>query len=290
MLVFGINASGKSSLMKAVGVNLILAQAGMFVAADAFEFAPYDHVFTRIPGGDNIFRAQSTFVAEMSELRTILKNSTNRSLVIGDELASGSESVSALSIVAAGVVTLANRGASFIFATHLHELAELDVIRALSNVDVFHMRVTYDETQGHLVYDRRLQRGVGDTLYGLEVCKSLDLPPDFLHLANKIRQAHLGMAPTVVAQKQSRYSASMFVDVCGACGANAEEVHHIKEQRLADAKGFIGAVHKNSPHNLVAVCQACHDAVHAKTMSIEGYVTTDAGMKLKVGRRPAKDT
>ena len=282
LLVFGINASGKSSLMKAVGLNLILAQAGMHVAADEFAFAPYDHVFTRIPGGDNLFKAQSTFVAEMCELRTILNRCTARSLIIGDELACGSESVSAISIVAAGVVTLAKKGASFIFATHLHEVAELEAVKALTNLSVYHMRVTYDEDRGLLIYDRRLQPGVGDTLYGLEVCKSLDLPADFMHLANTIRKAHLRMSPHLVNQKPSRYSSKVFVDVCSVCAKPAEEVHHIKEQQFADAHGFVGGVRKNSPHNLMAVCQACHDAIHAKTKVVEGYAATSHGVRLLV--------
>ena len=282
LLVFGINASGKSSLMKAVGLNLILAQAGMHVAADEFAFAPYDHVFTRIPGGDNLFKAQSTFVAEMCELRTILNRSTARSLVIGDELACGSESVSAISIVAAGVITLANKGASFIFATHLHEVAELEAVKALKNLAVYHMRVTYDDDRGLLIYDRRLQPGVGDTLYGLEVCKSLDLPLDFMHLANTIRKAHLRMSPHLVNHKPSRYSSKVFVDVCSVCAKPAEEVHHIKEQQYADARGFVGGARKNSPHNLMAVCQACHDAIHAKKTVVEGYAATSQGVRLLV--------
>ena len=281
MLVFGINASGKSSLMKALGINLIMAQAGMYVASDDFAYVPYDHIFTRIPGGDNLFRAQSTFVAEMSELRTILQYATNRSLIIGDELASGSESVSAISIVAAGIVTLAKRKACFIFATHLHEVAQLDVIKDLhESVQIFHMRVSYDSVRDLLIYDRKLQPGVGDTLYGLEVCKSLDLPSDFLLLANTIRQTHLKMSSTVVSQKQSRYSSQVFVDVCAACQKPAQEVHHIKEQMLANAEGFIGNFHKNSPHNLMAVCSSCHDAIHAKSIIITGYSSTSAGVKL----------
>ena len=117
ILLYGINSAGKSSYMKSVGVNLIMAQAGMFVASESFEYSPYDKIFTRIPGGDNLFKGQSTFVAEICELRSILKYSTNRSLIIGDELASGTESISAISIVAAGIKTLSERKSSFIFAT-----------------------------------------------------------------------------------------------------------------------------------------------------------------------------
>jgi len=280
MLLYGINAVGKSSLMKSVGIAVIMAQAGMYVAAEAFEYAPYDHIFTRIPGGDNIFKGQSTFVAEMSELRAILKRATQRSLVIGDELCSGTESVSATSIVAAGILALASRKTSFIFATHLHEVGKLDCIRNLCNVEMYHMNVRFDEQQNIIIYDRVLKKGGGDTLYGLEVCKSLDLPPEFLHTANKIRQECIGLSREFVTAQTSRYSTSIFLDVCDICKKPAEEVHHIQEQHTADVDGFIGNMHKNARHNLVAVCQACHDAVHNKKMIIHGYVSTSQGVML----------
>ena len=277
ILLYGINAAGKSSYMKSVGLALIMAQAGMYVAADTFTFSPYDHIFTRIPGGDNLFKGQSTFVAEISELRTILNEGTHRSLVIGDELASGTESVSAISIVAAGVKTLADRRASFIFATHLHEVAQLAVIQGLANVAIFHISVHYDDARGVLVYDRLLKPGCGETLYGLEVCKSLDMPIAFMQLAHTIRKEHLHLSPTVVDTKVSRYSSEVFVDVCSVCHQRAEEVHHIQHQAGADKDGFIGRMHKNDAHNLVALCQTCHDKVHNNTVKMDGVAQTSAG-------------
>ena len=129
MLLYGLNSVGKSSLMKSIGINLILAQAGLYVSAQNFEFSPYDNIFSRIPSGDNIHKGQSTFQVEISELRTILKRSTSRSLIIGDELASGTEHVSAISLVASGVNYLSQKGASFIFATHINEICELESIK-----------------------------------------------------------------------------------------------------------------------------------------------------------------
>ena len=282
LLLYGINFSGKSSYMKSVGVNLLLAQAGMFVAADTFSYTPYDHLFTRIPSGDNMFKGQSTFVVEMNELRSILKQSTNRSLVIGDEISSGTETVSGISIVAASLLTLSKRGTSFLFATHLHEVAELKVIQDLSNVTMKHMSVHYDESSGVLVYDRILRPGTGDTLYGLEVCQSMNMPPEFMLEANRIRQTYLEMSPTVVATKQSSYNATLNVDVCSVCNRVAEEVHHIQEQYKADEKGMIGRMHKNARHNLMNVCTTCHDKIHAQKMDVKGYQMTTSGVKLIV--------
>lgn len=282
ILLHGINASGKSSYMKSIGVNIIMAQAGMFVAAESWEFSPYLDVFTRIPGGDNLFKGHSTFVAEMVEVRAILTQSSSHSLIIGDELASGTESVSAISIVAAGIVTLAKKEASFLFATHLHEVAKLEVIQSLSNVKVCHMSVHYDEISKVLIYDRILKDGSGDMLYGLEVCKSLDMPTEFLHLANTIRQSYLGMSPDLVPAKTSNYSSSIFMDQCSVCNKKAVETHHIQEQATADENGFIGSFHKHAPHNLMKVCETCHDQIHHKEIKVDGYKMTSQGISLQV--------
>ena len=280
ILLYGINSAGKSSYMKSVGLNLIMAQAGMFVSSETFEYSPYDHIFTRIPGGDNLFKGQSTFVAEISELRSILKYSTSRSLIIGDEIASGTESVSGISIVSSGIISLCNRNASFIFATHLHEVAQLESVKRIENLGIFHISVHYDENKKILIYDRILKEGSGETMYGLEVCKSLDMPSDFLHVANIIRQEYLQLSKTVVDMKQSRYSSQVFIDTCSICKNKAEEVHHIQEQILADKHGFIGSIHKNDKHNLISICEKCHDEIHRGSIKVEGFKQTSMGKML----------
>jgi len=284
ILLHGINAIGKSSLMKSIGISIILAQSGMYVPADYFEYSPYRQIFTRIPGGDNLFKGQSTFVSEMADVRTIMKYGNAHSLIIGDELCAGTESISALSIVAAGVVSLSNKNASFIFATHLHEVSTLECIHALSNVKICHMSVHYDEITQQLVYDRILRNGPGETIYGLEVCKSLDLPIEFLHLANTIRQSYLDI--NLVRDKKSKYSSHKYIDICSLCHKPAKEIHHIKEQHKADHNGFIGVLHKNHPSNLIAVCDVCHDKIHDEVITVNGYQSTSNGIKLSVTHTP----
>ena len=281
LLLYGVNFSGKSSYMKAIGVNVVLAQAGMFVAAESWSFTPYEHIFTRLPSGDNVFKGQSTFIVEMNEVRSILKHSTNRSLVLGDEIACGTESVSGISIVAAGVATLAKRRASFLFATHWHEVAELDIIRQLSNVHLKHMSVHYDTDKGVLIYDRILKSGTGSNMYGLEVCASLDLPSEFMLLAHHVRHAYLDMSHKVMPETASRYNKNVFVDECSVCHKKAVEVHHIQEQAMAD-KGWVNGIHMNTTFNLMTVCDACHDAIHAKQIIIHGYEMTSDGVKLNM--------
>ena len=121
IILYGINAAGKSSLMKSLGISVLMAQCGMYVPAMEYSFYPYTSIHTRILNNDNLYKKQSTFTVEMSEIRNILNNSNSSSLVIGDELCSGTESVSAISLVTAGVMQLAKNDTSFIFATHLHE-------------------------------------------------------------------------------------------------------------------------------------------------------------------------
>lgn len=289
ILLYGINSSGKSSLSKSIGIAAIMAQAGMYVPADGLTYWPYRSLFTRIPSGDDLARGQSTFVVEVCELRNILKRATQNSLVIGDELASGTESVSALAIVGAGIDALYRRGSSFVFATHLHDLCNLSHVKGLDAITVCHLGVTYDERLQRLIYDRKLMPGQGSTLYGLEVCKSLSLGDEFLRVANEIRQEVLDVAPNVVSRKQSVYNANLFVDVCGVCGERAEEVHHIEPQALADDNGFVGHRHKNRLSNLVALCAGCHDKIHSGKLKIEGYVQTSEGISLEGVTEVAKE-
>lgn len=291
LLVYGLNASGKTTLMKALGCATIMAQAGMYVAGDALELRPFDAVYTRITGGDDLFSGQSSFVVEMAELRSILRRATNASLVLGDELACTTEHVSALAIVAQGVVTLAERGCCFVLTSHLHELTATKPVRALldtARLRVAHVHVSVDPN-GDLVFDRHLREGQGGSLYGLEVARALGLSEAFMAGADAVRRELLGVPEHLVAPRASRYNAKVFVDVCFLCGAVADEVHHLREQADADADGWfasaggVGAHHKDAKFNLVAVCAACHDKQHAHAKrgeTVKKTVKTTRGRRL----------
>ena len=284
ILLYGLNAVGKSSLMKSIAINLIMAQAGMYVAANSFQYYPYENIFTRIPGGDNLFKNQSTFVAEINEMRTILKRANKRSLIIGDELCSGTETVSAISLVTSGINYLSKIGCSFIFATHLHEITELDCIKTLKNVNIYHLSVKYDTDNDCLLYNRKLTKGNGNTLYGLEVAKSLDLPLEFLNFANEVRKDYIGINKEFVKTKTSVYSSDVFMDECSICKKECKEVHHIKEQHLADKNNIIEGdrIHKNRKSNLVTLCSACHDKIHYDDLKINGYIQSSDGVILDI--------
>ena len=268
MLLYGMNASGKSSLMKAAGLCCILAQTGCPVPATACRIRPFTAIFTRILGNDNLWAGLSSFAVEMTEFREILRHADAGSLVLGDELCSGTESLSATALVAAGVETLAARKTKFIFATHLHELAALPDVAGISTVRPFHLKVTYDAATDVLRYDRTLSPGSGSALYGLEVCRSLDLPAGYLDRAIAIRQGLAGFQ----GARPSSYSAEAVVDRCEVCGSSQKlEMHHIRPQKNGGASGPLHA-----PGNLVCLCGTCHDRYHAGRLLIEGWADKGA--------------
>jgi DNA mismatch repair protein MutS len=280
VLLYGTNAVGKTSFIRALGISVIMAQAGLYVPATSYKFRPYKYIFTRILGNDNIFKGLSTFAVEMSELRTILRLADENSMVLGDELCSGTESISAVSIFVAGVQKLASIGCSFIFATHLHEIISYDEIVSLHNVGMKHMSVIYDKEMDCLVYNRKLQDGPGNNMYGLEVCKSLNLPQDFLENAHNIRVKYHSELGSMLDKKGSHYNAKHITGgMCENCKINpAIDVHHLVFQNEADQNGTIKkkglTFNKNNKANLINLCEKCHDEIHKTNKKYKRTKTT----------------
>ena len=263
ILLYGTNAVGKTSLIRALGIAVIMAQCGMYVPCSNFVYKPYKAIFSRILGNDNLFRGLSTFAVEMSELRVILNNADKYSLILGDELCSGTELQSALSIFVSGLQRLHNRRSSFIFATHFHDVINYDEIKALESIAIKHMEVTYNPEIDALVYDRILKDGPGNNTYGLEVCKSLHLDTEFLDCAYQIRNKYFKESAGALQYNSSRYNARKLVGMCEMCGNEmGSETHHLAEQQTANKDGFIDSFHKNHKANLVSICEACHQKEH----------------------------
>jgi DNA mismatch repair protein MutS len=288
ILLYGTNAVGKTSFIRALGISVIMAQAGIYVPASSYNFNPYKYIFTRILGNDNLFKGLSTFAVEMSELRIILRLADKNSLVLGDELCSGTESTSATSIFVAGIQSLHQKQCSFIFATHLHEIINYDEIRYLDSVALKHMSVIYDKERDCLIYDRKLKDGPGTNMYGLEVCKSLSLPQDFLEAALNIRMKYHPETASILDQKKSHYNARFIKGLCEKCYERpAIDVHHLIHQQDADEKGMIQkkdlTLHKNHAANLLNLCQKCHDDFHSEENQNKRYkkVKTTKGTVIK---------
>ena len=286
MLLYGTNAVGKTSFIRAIGISIIMAQSGLFVPCMEFIYKPYNYIFTRILGNDNLFKGLSTFAVEMSELRTILRLADKNSLILGDELCSGTENTSAVSIFVAGIQKLHDVNCSFIFATHLHEIINYDEITCLKSVVLKHMEVFYDKEKDLLVYDRKLKDGPGNSMYGLEVCKSLSLPQDFLEAAYNIRNKYNPESNSILSLKTSHYNSKKIISLCEKCGKNmGTEVHHLQHQKDANDDGIIynddgNLFHKNNLANLITLCEACHNIFHKKNVKHKKVKTTK-GYKLQ---------
>jgi DNA mismatch repair protein MutS len=292
ILLYGVNSSGKSTMMKSLGLNIVMAQAGMFVPCSEFIYYPYKHIFTRISGNDNIYKGQSSFTVEMTELKNILNRCNKNSLVLGDELCSGTESISAISIVASGILEIISRNGCFIFATHLHELCDLDVIKDIeisNKLQIFHVHVDCD-SNGNIIFNRKLKEGRGSSIYGLEICKYLKLPDQFLKNAEKIRKQVMEISNKLVEPKQSRYNSNVIVSECSICGfipsknEKPLETHHITYQKTQNEDKHVKTndtfFHKNTEHNLAPLCDTCHDKHHQGLIQIYGYIETSNGRKL----------
>ena len=285
MIITGLNGVGKSVYIKSVGIAVGMAQAGFYVAAKSFEFYPYQYLSTRIGNGDNILKGQSTFVCEMMELNSILKLNGPRTLVIADELCSGSEIDSAKSILATTIKWLSQGGSSFLFTTHIHGLEKLEIIKSLDNIGFYYLELEKkeknkeekidkehrDKLNQTIKYNRKLIKGIGKTLYGLEVCRYIVDNPQFIIEANKVRNIMLKIPTNFVSQKSSKYNSDLFVDKCNKCGKRVEDsyggenlhTHHkIHQEEFRKKDGKYLKHNKNKKGNLEVLCGPCHLKEH----------------------------
>lgn len=268
ILLYGTNAVGKTSLIRALGISIIMAQSGMFVPCSGFTYWPYTAIFSRILSNDNLFKGLSTFAVEMSELRVILKMADECSLILGDELASGTENESALSIFVSALCDFDKKKSTYMFATHFHEITKFEeVLKLEKNRLCFkHLSVQYDRDLDGLVYDRKLKEGQGSRIYGLEVCLSLHLPKEFMDMAFNLRNKYFPESRGELSFQTTKYNAQKIRSICEICKNEiATEVHHLVQQKEADANGFIGSFHKNHVANLASVCEKCHLNMHHPT-------------------------
>lgn len=174
IVLTGPNMAGKSTILRQIGLIVLLAQVGSFVPATAATIGLCDRVFTRVGASDNLGRGQSTFMVEMAETSAILHTATARSLVLLDEIGRGTATWDGLSIAWAVTEHLHERvGCKTVFATHYHELTQLE--RELSAVRNFNVAVR--EVGEQILFLHRLQPGGADRSYGIEVGRLAGLPP-----------------------------------------------------------------------------------------------------------------
>ena len=271
--------------MKSVGIAVILAQAGLYVPAENMEFWPYTQLFTRITKDDDLFNGLSSFQAEMVELGNIIRRSDSKSLIIGDELCSGTETISAVSIVGASIQNLLDKKSQFIFATHLHELHSIKKLSSNTKIRWVHMEViinSSDSATGLLTYTRVLKDGLGPDTYGIEATAGFGLPKSFIDCAKLIRKSMSGTNSI----KPSKYNSSvLYGGICAIQGCNntVDDIHHLKYQRDADKNNILSdGRHKNHVSNLAGICKECHKKIHEKNLIYEWVQTSNSRvLKLK---------
>lgn len=189
-IITGPNMAGKSTYMRQMALIIILAQMGSFVPCTEASISICDKVFTRIGASDNISKGESTFMLEMNEVSNILKNSTDKSFIILDEVGRGTSSDDGLSIAMSLVDYLSKKKrAKTVFATHFHELTILE--NKLDNV--INLKIDILEENDNLVFLRKISRGQTDRSYGIEVARMSGLPEEIIENAkifmNKLDQS-----------------------------------------------------------------------------------------------------
>ena len=183
MIITGPNMAGKSTYMRQVALITLMAQIGSFIPADSAEISLTDRIFTRVGASDDITLGQSTFMVEMVEVATILNNATDKSLLILDEIGRGTSTIDGLSIAWAVIEEISrNIGAKTLFATHFHELSELEGV--LDGVKNF--QILIKEIGGTIVFLHKIVRGSASKSFGIEVAELAGIPKNVVTRAKTI--------------------------------------------------------------------------------------------------------
>jgi DNA mismatch repair protein MutS len=183
LLVTGPNMAGKSTILRQIGLCVLLAQVGSYVPAESADVGVVDRLFTRVGASDNLARGQSTFMVEMSETSAILHNATRHSLVLLDEIGRGTSTYDGVAIAWAVTEHLHDTvGCRTMFATHYHELMQLP--EQLAHARNFNVAVR--ETGGGIVFLHRLEPGGTDRSYGIHVAQLAGLPPVVVQRARDV--------------------------------------------------------------------------------------------------------
>ena len=184
-IITGPNMAGKSTYMRQTALIVLLAQIGSFVPAESANIGIVDRIFTRVGASDDLASGQSTFMVEMTEVANILRNATNKSLLILDEIGRGTSTFDGLSIAWAVVEHISNKrllGAKTLFATHYHELTELEgKIESVNNYCI-----AVKENGDDIVFLRKIVKGGADKSYGIQVAKLAGVPESVISRAKEI--------------------------------------------------------------------------------------------------------
>jgi len=263
LVIYGANSAGKSTILKSLAVNIIMAQMGSFVPAESMEMSVFDSIMTRMTTYDSLSEGLSTFTMEMIELQNALKKKSKKSLFVFDEIGRGTspEDGEAIAFACLDFLKDPSNNSITLFSTHYHSLYEN--IKNFSNIEITHMACELRENS--LIFSRKLQPGPGMGSYGLLVAESCGLPESIIRLAENYRSKHHKLIV-------SRYNSSIQSNQCELCGqAQANETHHLIEQHQGKVESINLNGVKKSVHdkgNLVLICSNCHTKITQNKIKI----------------------
>ncbi len=184
MIITGPNMAGKSTYMRQVAIITLMAQIGSFVPAAEAKIGIVDKIFTRVGASDDLASGQSTFMLEMSEVAAILKNATQKSLIIYDEVGRGTSTYDGMAIARAVVEYTHSKkiGAKTLFATHYHELTDMEELFE----GIVNYNIAAKKRNDSVIFLRKIVRGGTDDSYGIEVAKLAGVPSEVVKRAKEI--------------------------------------------------------------------------------------------------------
>jgi len=187
LLITGPNMAGKSTYMRQLGIISIMAQIGCFVPAKEVIIPIFDKIFTRIGASDDLVSGESTFMVEMIEASNAIKNATENSLILFDELGRGTATFDGMSLAQAILEYIHDKiGAKTLFSTHYHELTDLEKdLKKLKN-----KHVSAEEDEGNIIFLHKVKDGSVDKSYGINVAKLAGLPDEVINRADSILKVY----------------------------------------------------------------------------------------------------
>ncbi|MDD4624694.1 MAG: DNA mismatch repair protein MutS [Bacilli bacterium] len=187
LLITGPNMSGKSTYMRSLVITIIMNQIGCFVPCSEASLPIFDKVFTRIGASDDLVGGESTFMVEMTEANNAIKNATNNSIIIFDELGRGTATYDGMALAQSIIEYIHdNIECKTLFSTHYHELTELE--KNYTNIKNIHVSAL--EENGKIIFLHKIKEGAIDKSYGIHVAKLANLPDSLINRANNILKSY----------------------------------------------------------------------------------------------------
>ena len=285
MLLYGINGSGKSTILRSLAISVVLAQSGLFVPCNSLILSPYKTLICQVNLIDDPLRGHSSFMTEILSLKNIVEKSNKNTLVLADEIVKGTEQVAAESITVGILYYLIEQHSSFIITSHIHNV--INHIIDLKQIKIYHIDTPiYNDI---IEFKRELVYGIPEkTLYGLKIAKQLGLQLEIILKAYETQKNILN-GKNELSIKKSKYNPIILKGKCQICEYSPikktdvrTDTHHIIGQCNADENHQVisqygTTIHKNDVSNLVELCKSCHEKVHRNEIIISGYKMTSKG-------------